>query len=144
MDICTKSGRWSLPSAVNWLLFLELASNPSLALISLICSYLCIDHNWRVRGMTRSSKCSLALYHSQEINYSNSNTSWTLAEPSEVPFGRIGTSASTSTIKIGETTIFFSAFSRTPPPTLGLGSRFRVSLVIQTLNLQYVMRNLKW
>ena len=53
-----------------------------------------------------------ALYNSQHSNYSASNTCRTPGDPSEVP---LGTSTTTSAIKIGEVTIFFSAFGRTPP-----------------------------
>jgi len=52
-----------------------------------------------------------ALYKSQHSSYSDSNTSWTPGEPSEVP---LATSTTTSTIKIGGVTTFFSAFGRTP------------------------------
>ena len=80
---------------------------------------------WRVRGMPMSSKNSSALYNSQYSNYSDSNTSWTPGEPSEVP---LGTSTTTSAIKIGEVSIFLSAGP--PPPTLGSGSSFRHPLEI--------------
>jgi hypothetical protein len=51
-------------------------------------------------------------WHMSSLKYSDSNTSWTPGEPSEVP---LGTSTTTSAIKIGEVTIFFSAFGRNPP-----------------------------
>ena len=61
--------------------------------------------------MPKSSKGSPTLYHSQYTNHSDSNTSWTPGEPSEVP---LGTSTTTSAIKIGGVTFFFLAFGWTP------------------------------
>ena len=69
-----------------------------------------------------SSNGSPALSNSQYSNYSNSNTPWTPGEPSEANPKFLTT---TSAIKIGAVTLFFSAFGRTPPLTLGSGSSFR-------------------
>ena len=115
--------KWYVPSLFhNLMLFgsyfcdLEPASNISLINTNLY--YLCkkvIFQNsiftWWVQGMM-SLKGSFALYHTQGSNYGNSNTFWTLAEPSKVS---LGTSAIISTIKIREVTIFFSAFGWTSP-----------------------------
>ena len=57
------------------------------------------------------------LSNSQYSNYSDSNTSWTPGEPSEVP---LGTSTTTSAIKIGVVAFLFSAFGRTPDPWFGI------------------------
>ena len=68
---------------------------------------------WRVQGMPTSSKHSPAFCNSQYSNYySNSNTPWTPGEPSKVP---LGTSTTTSAIKIGGVTIFFWPLARPPP-----------------------------
>ena len=50
--------------------------------------------------------------NSQYSDYSDSNTSWTPGEPSEVP---LGMSMTTSAIKIDAVTFLFLAFGQTPP-----------------------------
>ena len=59
-----------------------------------------------------SSNGSPALSNSQYSNYSDSNTSWTPGEPSEVS---LGTSMTTSAIKIGVVTFFFWPSAGHPP-----------------------------
>ena len=56
---------------------------------------------------------SCSLQH-QYSNYSNSNTSRTPVEPSKVP---LGTSTTTSAIKIGEVTFFFLGLRPDHPPS---------------------------
>ena len=69
-------------------------------------------HFTNSRDANEFKRFSCSLQH-QYSNYSNSNTSRTPVEPSKVP---LGTSTTTSTIKIGEVTFFFfSAFRQTPP-----------------------------
>ena len=120
-----------LLSAVNWLLLLQSARKHEFNLIistnvsSMLYKSLPFIYHLHFtssRDANEFKRFSCSLQH-QYSNYSNSNTSRTPVEPSKVP---LGTSTTTSAIKIGEVTFFFSAFGRTTPlPTLGAGSSFR-------------------